>query len=245
MPLEEINQTQVNDKVIVTGIITAEPGRLGSQIMYIMNVNGLQIYQHFKRWPAGLTVGDRVEIKGIMSFPSGLPRLKVQTTDDIYVLEKNQFAKLVLPIVTTDELTEELVGSLITIVGTIVEIKKGSLMLADDQGEINLAIKPSTEINLPSIKEGDIIEAIGILDKTTAGWRLLPRFNADLKIIEIKSFTTSSPILENDQKNLKNNFSNKLINYLYITFLAVIILLSRLIYKLKKQYGYTNNQKVN
>ncbi|GEM_PF-4004234 len=246
LPLEEINQTQVNDKVIVTGIITAEPGRLGSQIMYIMNVNGLQIYQHFKRWPAGLTVGDRVEIKGIMSFPSGLPRLKVQTTDDIYVLEKNQFAKLVLPIVTTDELTEELIGSLITIVGTIVEIKKGSLMLADDQGEINLVIKPSTEINLPPIKEGDIIEVIGILDKTTAGWRLLPRFNTDLKIIEVKSFTTSSPILENDQKNLKNNFSNKLINYLYITLLAVIIMLSRLIYKLKKQqYGYTNNQKVN
>lgn len=245
LPLEEINQTQANDKVIVTGIVTATPGKLGSQIMYIMNLTGLQIYQHFQRWPQ-LDIGDRVEIKGSMSFPSGQPRLKVQATEDIFVLEKNQLTKLIIPLVTTDELTEELIGSLITLVGTAVEIKKSSLVVADEQGELNITIKPSTEIKLPPIKEGDILEIIGILDKTTTGWRLLPRYNEDIKIIGVQGFATATPILENNKLNNNNPNSNKFINYLYITFIAFIILLSGLIYKLKKQqYGYTNSQKAN
>lgn len=245
LPLEEINQTQANDKVIVTGIVTAEPGKLGGQIMYIMNLTGLQIYQHFQRWPE-LAIGDRVEIKGTMSFPLGNPRLKVKSPDDIFLLEKNQINKIILPIVTTDELSEELIGSLITIVGTAVEIKKSSLVLADEQGEINITIKPSTEINLPLINEGDILEITGILDKTTKGWRLLPRYNNDIKIIEVLGFATSSPILENKQIEIKKYSYSKFINYLYITLIALIILLSGLIYKLKKQqYGHKNKQKIN
>ncbi len=241
VPLEEINQTAINDRVIVTGIVTVPPGKLGSQIMYVMNLSGLQIYQHFKNWP-DLTVGDRVEIRGVISFPAGQPRLKVQTPEDITILEKNQINKIVMPIVSTDELSEEIIGSLVSLVGTAVEVKKNSLLLADDQGEINLVIKPSTEIKLPPIKEGDILEAIGIIDKTTAGWRLLPRYNEDIKIIEVQGFATAAPILANDKINTAKTNNYKFINYLYLTLIAIIILLSGLIYKLKKQqYGYTNH----
>ncbi len=242
--LEEINQTQANDKIIVTGIVTAEPGRLGAQIMYIMNLAGLQIYQHFQRWPA-LTIGDRVEIRGTMSFPSGQPRLKVQAPEDIFILEKNQSAKLAWPVITTDELSDESIGSLVTINGTAVEIKKSSLVLADDQGEINLVIKPSTEIKLPPITEGDILEATGIIDKTTAGWRLLPRYEDDIKILTIqnKNYETQNFSSSTQTTTVKTN--SNFINYLYLTFFSLIIFLSGSIYKLKKQYGYTNNQKAN
>jgi len=237
VPLENIHQTENNDRIITTGIVTAIPGKLGGQIMYVMNLGGLQIYQHFKKWPE-VSLGDRVEVRGIMSFPSGLPRLKLQTSEDLVVLEKNQWKQLVIPVITTDEVVDELVGSLVTIVATAVEVKKSTITLADEQGEINLVVKPSTEIKLPQIKNGDILEATGILDKTTAGYRLLPRQNDDVKIISIQGFSTLTETNDFDNKTIPSR-SNQLVNYLYITFFGLIILVSKLIYKIKKrQYGY-------
>jgi DNA/RNA endonuclease YhcR with UshA esterase domain len=230
-PINKIASFDINDNVIITGVITALPGLLGSQIMYLQNNGGLQIYQYNKDWP-DLNLGDEVEIRGTLSFPYGQPRLKVKNKDDIKIIKTNNNATVSPITLTIDKIEPLLNGTLITIAGTLIEKTNNKLFIDDGTGEIEIYIKSSTGISLPDLTEGDIIEATGIFESNDTSERLLPRYSNDIARVKVAgyNYTTSTK-----NETVKANYD--LIDYLYLTGLALIIILAIKIYQLKNPHG--------
>ncbi len=229
----DITDFTAKQKLIVEGWVTAPPGILGAQIMYISGSGGLQIYQYKKDWPQ-LDVGDKVRIQGTLSYPYERPRLKISSRDNITKLESDKINDTSIPSYKIDELADELIGSLININGEVIEKTKNKLFLDDGSAEIEVYIKSSTGIVLPDIGEGDILEVTGILNKVKNRLQLLPRFNDDIKTVKVAGWETDKlAVTKNDSKQ---GFI-QITNFLYITFVGLIIALSGLIYKLKKPHG--------
>jgi len=228
--LDQVANLETNDNIIIEGYVTVPPNILGTQTMYIQDEKGLQIYQYNKDWPE-LAEGDKVVIRGTLSFPYGQPRLKVKNKIDINIL-KSSDKKIPPRVLKIEEINQELNGALLTISGKVIEKSNNKLFIDDGTREVEIYIKSSTGISLPDIAEGDILEATGILESTDATERVLPRYNTDIKQITLAGYSYTA----NEKKVVpKKKFD--LIDYLYLTGFATIIILTIKIYQLRKPHG--------
>lgn len=228
--LNQVANLETNEKIVVEGYVIVPPNILGTQIMYIQDTKGLQIYQYNKDWPE-LAEGDKVSIRGTLSFPYGQPRIKVKNKIDISIIESNN--KKILPrFLKIEEINQELNSTLLTISGKVIEKSNNKLFIDDETGEMEIYIKSSTGISLPDIAEGDILEATGILESTDLTERLLPRYITDIKQITLAGYNYTT-----DEKKVAFEKKFDLIDYLYLTGLALIIILAIKIYQLRKPHG--------
>ncbi len=180
--LSETRNLDLNDRVKITGQVIVEPGILGTQIFYIADAEacpGIQIYMYKKDFPK-LASGDLVEIQGILSESGGEKRIKVAAKNDIKVLEQKEVpAPLVVKL---NEVDESLEGCLITATSEVTEKSGSNLYLSDDDGELRVYFKSTLAFPKPKIKIGENWEITGIVSQTKTGFRLLPRYETDLKI---------------------------------------------------------------
>lgn len=180
--LEDIRNLDLNDGARVTGQVIVPPGILGSQIFYIAapeGCPGIQIYMYSKNFPE-LKLGDLVEIRGVLSESGGEKRIKVSEQSDIKVLE-NQEAPMPAPI-KLSEVEEGFEGCLVSAAGELTEKSGSNLYFADDDGELKIYFKSTLAFPKPKMAIGDEIETVGIVSQTKTGFRLLPRYETDLKI---------------------------------------------------------------
>ena len=180
--LEEVRNQNLGDGVKVTGQVIVPPGVLGSQIFYIASVEacpGIQIYMYSKNFPE-LKLGDLVQVSGILSESGGEKRIKVSAKENIKILE-SQDAPAPTPI-KLSEVEEDLEGCLISASGELTEKSGSNLYFADDDGELKIYFKSSLSFPKPKMDIGDEIETVGIVSQTKTGFRLLPRYESDLKI---------------------------------------------------------------
>ncbi|MEI6288704.1 MAG: lamin tail domain-containing protein [bacterium] len=220
--LEEVRNLENNQKVKVTGVVSVEPGLLGTQIFYLAG-SGIQIYCNKKDFPA-LKVGDTIEVNGVLSESGGERRIKITTAEDIKIL--NGGPEPTPHEVTTGEIDENLEGSLVQINGEVIEIKGTSIYLDDGSGEARIYIKSTTGMNQKdlNIKTGDKLQITGIVSQTSAGYRILPRYARD--IIKVgESAITAQP--QNVEKN--QNYS-WLVKYLVAVIVFLIIVVSWVVY---------------
>ncbi|MFA6919204.1 MAG: lamin tail domain-containing protein [Patescibacteria group bacterium] len=216
--LENISSLNLNDKVITQGIVSVEPGVLGTQIFYLAG-SGIQVYCNKKDFP-NLKVGDFIEVDGILSEASGERRIKITGQDNIKIINQGQNPEI--HSIATSEVGEDSVGSLAKITGVAVEVKGNYIYLDDGSEEAKIYIKSSTGINLKdlNIKPGDNLEVTGIVANASGGYRLLPRYANDIKKIgEVKGDFAMSTSTENG-KNQSQSWKY---------FSAVIIFLSIII----------------
>lgn len=180
--LEEIREQDLGDKIKVKGQVIVEPGVLGSQIFYIANEEacpGIQIYMYNKDFPE-LKLGDYVEILGILSETGGEKRIKVAEKSHIIILENKEVPAPLL--IKLSEIEESLEGCLVSASGEITE-KSGSNWYFDDgEEESKIYFKSSLPFAKPKIDIGEQLEVAGIISQTKTGFRLLPRYEADIKI---------------------------------------------------------------
>lgn len=180
--LLEIREQDLGDGVKVKGYVTAPPGILGSQIFYIADEEscpGIQIYMYKKDFPE-LKLGDLVEVFGILSESGGERRIKVTEKSHIKVLESHEPRNPIS--IQLAEVEESLEGCLVQIVGEITEKSGSNWYIDDETGELKIYFKSSLAFSKPQINIGDQIEAVGIISQTKTGFRLLPRYENDLKI---------------------------------------------------------------
>jgi len=71
---------------------------------------------------------------------------------------------------------------LVSAAGELTEKSGSNLYFADDDGELKIYFKSTLSFPKPKMDIGDEIETVGIVSKTKTGFRLLPRYEADLKI---------------------------------------------------------------
>ena len=183
--LEQIREYEIGDRVRVQGVVIVLPGILGSQYLYIMDVNiadgvqqgGVQVYQHAKKFPE-LAVGDLVNVSGELSEIQGETRIKVAEETDIekigVLAPPNPDA---VPIIDIGETFE---GGLARVEGDVTESNGSTIIVDDGTGEIVVAIKKETGIVRKDIRAGQSVSVVGVVSQTKSGYRLLPRSLDDI-----------------------------------------------------------------
>lgn len=177
--IDQARQLPNNTRVSLTGRVAVVPGIIGSQIFYLAG-SGIQVYSNKKDFP-DLKEGMIVRVNGVLSEVAGEKRIKTAQAADITIID-SATSKIEPHPVAIGEIDEEYEGWLVSVTGTILEIKGSNLIVADGDSEISVNIKPATGINLKEIYEGDLISITGIVSQTASGYRLLPRQIDDLKV---------------------------------------------------------------
>ena len=216
--LAEIRDLEPGDKVKVRGLVSVEPGILGTQIFYLAG-SGIQIYFSKKDFPE-LKVGDYVEVTGELSEVGGESRIKISQKEDIKILTEKLAEELTPHEMAISEIGEDCEGYLVKVSGEIIEIRGSNIFLDDDGEEVKVYIKTSTGITVKdlAITEGDQLTVIGIISQTKDGYRLLPRYVSDI----IKE---AGEVLGEAEEAVVTTGNNKINNYL----IAIMIFMGGII----------------
>jgi len=216
--------------VRVSGIVSTPPGIFSDNIFYIAG-SGIQVYSKnadiFE-----INIGDEIEIAGRISEVGGEKRILLNGMESIKVISRDNLVES--KIISTTDVGEAVEGSLVTVEGEVVEIKNDVFFLNDGSGKVKIYIKPQTGIENPKIETGDWMVITGQVSRTSVGYRILPRFQADLRISRVSGVSVSSTVLTeqegdsvNGKKNKKEAFILKNANsviYAIIVLTGVLIL---------------------
>lgn len=181
IPLADIRSVALDTEVITEGVVSVAPGILGKQYFYLAG-SGIQTYLHSAEFPR-LTRGMRVRVQGVLSEVSGERRLKLASASDIQILGNPGNPSP--HDVTTTLIGEATEGWLVRVTGMLVDKNGASYVLADDEGEVRVVIKPTTGIALAA-EVGDELTVTGVVSETSSGFRILPRDQQDVLLRTIE-----------------------------------------------------------
>ncbi|MFA5048025.1 MAG: lamin tail domain-containing protein [Patescibacteria group bacterium] len=219
--LEEARSLENNSRVKVRGVISVEPGVLGTQIFYLAG-SGIQIYCNKKDFPP-LKIGDFIELTGTLSETGGERRIKIIGQSDIKLIEHQN--PPTPHIIGTNDINEDSEGSLVIVSGEVIEVRGKYLFLDDGSGETRVYLKAFASQGDLAIKPGDQLQITGIVSQTSAGYRLLPRSASDIiKVGEVKGaseIATATP----------NKSNNNALKYLIAAIIFLVAIISWLAYR--------------
>lgn len=180
MSLREVRSLEKGVHVAVSGVVGAEPGPLGAQIMYIQDeTGGMQVYSYQKDFPTDLMRGSLVAVSGVTSTAYGEVRINADE-GGILVLEQQDE---VLPQAVSALVAED-IGELVVMEG-MVESKSTSRLFLDSGVEVY--IKSSAGISLSEIEAGTQVRVVGVVSQYNDTLRLMPREQADIIVSEVDS----------------------------------------------------------
>ncbi|TES97375.1 hypothetical protein E3J85_00500 [Patescibacteria group bacterium] len=113
-----------------------------------------------------------------MSTATGERKVNLSEKSDIEVIGEG---KRINPkeIKTDQSKDDKYTGQLITVQGEVSRSSGKTFYLDDGSGECKISVKDSTGIKKPETKKGTELRITGIVNKTTSGNRLLPRYQSD------------------------------------------------------------------
>jgi hypothetical protein len=188
----EFKELPSNKKVSLIGQVAQQAKSSKNKFIYLAEINldsekpilgsGLQIYSSGFDW-SSLKLGEVIKVSGKVSV------LKIQTRLNLAIdLPPEVIKKLSAPLplkISLGDLSEDYLGSLIEVSGQVTERKGNYLYLGDDSGEIRVYSSDKELFKSLPPKTGYDLTASGILEMTTAGFRLVPRFVQDLKATQV------------------------------------------------------------
>jgi PKD repeat protein len=177
--LKDIRAEEVGSGVQTEGIVSVPPGVLGDSILYLAG-SGIQVYLGSEAFPAGIELGSRLKLTGELASYLGERRLKLATAGDLTVASKSEPPEP--HVLTTGEIDEAVEGWLVTIAGKVVSTEGDTFYVDDGSGEVKIYIKESTGIDKPKMKKGDVVTITGAVSRTSNGYRILPRFQEDVRL---------------------------------------------------------------
>ncbi len=161
-------------EVVVSGIVTALPGQLGTQYFLLQDASGgVQVYSYAKLFP-DLKFGDRVTVSGELGASRGTKRVKITQASDIVV---SGAGEAVAP-KAVGELNETLEGQLVQTSSVLAE--KSGLNWNLDNGVV-VGLKGSSGVSNKDFKEGDNVTVVGIVEQSGGSYRIAPRQADDVK----------------------------------------------------------------
>jgi uncharacterized protein YdeI (BOF family)/plastocyanin len=179
LTIKQAKAQSKNTQVKVRGIVTVPPDVLNSTYFYIQDSTaGVQIYFSKKDFP-GLKLGDYVEVVGKVSERSREKKINVQDKEDMKVISHKNLPEPAF--VKTGDVKEPFEGQLIRVTGQITRSSGNTFYIDDGSGEIKVYIQKSTGIKKPDWKKGDWVTITGIVGETSSGYRVMPRYQEDLK----------------------------------------------------------------
>ncbi len=184
--LSEIREREEGEMVKTEGVVSAPPGVLGDKIMYLAG-SGVQVYFYKEEWPQ-IKMGDRVEVAGEVSISRGETRVKIFQKEDLRIVARE--SPLEPHLVDTGEVGEEWEGSLVIVQGEVARTSGDTFYVDDGSGEVKVYIKESTRIDKPSMKKGVAVTVVGVVSETSSGYRILPRFQEDVRLGRVAGLTS-------------------------------------------------------
>lgn len=184
--LAQVRQEEKGEMVEVIGVVSVPPGVLGGNVIYLAG-SGVQVYFSKADWPK-INLGDSVKLTGEVSANSGETRLKLAQASDL-IITGNGAAPQPHRL-ETSEVGEETEGWLVTIQGEVTETNGDTFYVDDGSGEVKVYIKSSTKIDKPQMKKGMAITVTGVVSETSSGYRVLPRWQEDVRLGLVAGMTS-------------------------------------------------------
>jgi len=198
--INEVREVDLETTIQTSGVVSVEPGILGSQFFYLAG-SGIQVYMHSKDFPELIT-GDMVSLIGTVSESRGERRIKLTSNEDIAVVgfddppEPHE--------ITLGDTGENTEGWLVTVSGTIIDKEKDRFILSDGDAETTVLIKTTTGITLDKFDEGLQAQVTGIVSQWNDDYRVLPRYELDMTILEEIDETNQDEAIISLQEKAKN-----------------------------------------
>lgn len=193
LTIAEAKELEKGKQVTVRGFVSVAPAVFGTQYFYLFDGEaGIKIYSSKKLFPA-LKIGDYVQVTGKTSESTGEKKINTSKLEDIKRLsDQDDFPEAMK--VSISEINNDLAGSLVLMSGLVLDSAKTKIIFSDETGEIEVYLKSGAGINGNDYAEGSEAEILGIVIPYQEGFRLLPRAESDLRVVE------SPEILEAEAK---------------------------------------------
>lgn len=174
---------EIGRLVSIKGVVSVPPGAFGEQTIYIQDQTaGIQLYFYHHNWPK-LKLGSKLRVIGEISSIRGEKRIKIEERKDIEKISQ----KKIKPIEIDWNDLVKFQGRLVKISGRVSSSAGSTFYLTDGLKKLKIYLKDSTGIDKPRTYRGDGVEVAGILVRTDSGFKLLPRFQDDLRITSASS----------------------------------------------------------
>lgn len=184
--LADIREEEMGTLVRTEGVISAPPGALNVRWFYLAG-SGAQVYLHSAAFP-DLKLGDKVRVTGTLASYQNETRLKIAQPTDIQKLAGGD--PPVPHHVETGEIGEDWEGSLVVVQGEVTQTSGDTFYLDDGSGEIRIVITDAAKIDKPKMRQGMALTITGVVSETRSGYRLLPRFQEDIRMGLVAGLTT-------------------------------------------------------
>lgn len=190
--LDKLQSLSSGDLVIVSGVVTAGPEILGAHIFYLQDKTGATYVD--VDGSTKITAGKMVSVNGVVRVSQSRRHVKAKAADIKIVGTTYAIASETIMI---DNLSMEQLDRLVRVDGVVSEVRGSRVVIDDGTGETVVYIKPSTGITRPLMSSGDKLSAIGIVNSSTSGLRILPRVKEDLVVtraVIIANTNTPAPV---------------------------------------------------
>lgn len=184
--LKDIREEEAGSVLTTEGVISAPPGVLGAHIVYVAG-SGIQVFFSQDAWPT-LRLGDVVRMTGTLASARGEARLKIAAATDLVRLREGP--PPTPHEVLTGDVDEALEGYLVTVRGHVTETDGNTFYIDDDSGEVKIYIPAISTIDKPPMKKGTAVTITGVVSETTSGYRVMPRFQEDIRLGLVAGLTT-------------------------------------------------------
>lgn len=204
---EEIN----NKDFTLAGTAVCAPGNFSSQSFYLLPEYGeplYEIYNSKKLFPK-IKIGDQLIITGEYTENEAGPRLKTKDSNNIKIIGQTEIK---LPALTSSsQLKLPPYPRLALIEGEIVSKKSPRLILADNEGEIEIYFSTGSNLKTSDFNVGEKISVLGILTNDN-NLRLEPRNKTDIKINHTEEITIASLEPQTNTITLEKNVADETTN---------------------------------
>ena len=222
--ISEVKNLKKYSRVKISGIVSTPVGIFSDRSFYLSG-SGIQVYS-YEIISKKFNIGDEIELVGRLSEIGGEKRILIDDTNNITILTRDNLLKP--KSISPNDLTDELVGSLIIIEGKVSEIGENLFYITDKNGKIKIYIKPDTGIIISDIKKDSWVTITGQVSKTSLGHRILPRFQNDIKLAKTSGTSTFSETLSQNNKNIASILKNtadvrSFWNILFFLIIAMIL----------------------
>jgi hypothetical protein len=122
------------------------------------------------------------------------------------------------------EITEDKLGSVLKVSASVESVSGSNVYLVDEEGNtLRVYIQKATGIKKPELKSGDRIEVVGVLDKTDAGLRLLPRKQEDIVVLSPQDGQVLGAATEKETINIPIKDRSKEVRLYLIIGVSVLV----------------------
>ncbi len=165
------------EEVCTTGTASVDPNIFSEKYIYLQdNEEGIMFYSSQNQLE-NLKIGHLVKACGKIGESYQEKKLNLDKDITIETLDKSSSVKVAT--IKTGS-SDKSVGNLVISEGTITKQSGSTLYIDDGSGELKVSILKNTKIVKPKLKKGDKIKLAGIINRTSSGTRLLPRYQSDI-----------------------------------------------------------------